>query len=110
MSSQVVLYACSKCFTRHPFEELSHSQQLCKVCDKTQNAVVSKASFVHIRSPYPFVELSRRQVLLLPVRVSTHWVSCIEFHRVWSEMHISVVVIMTVEDNNNSAEMKVGLK
>ena len=26
-----MLYACSKCFTRHPFEELSQGQQLCKV-------------------------------------------------------------------------------
>ena len=25
------LFACSKCFTRHPFEELSQGQQLCKV-------------------------------------------------------------------------------
>lgn len=27
-----MLYACSKCFTRHPFEELSQGQQLCKKC------------------------------------------------------------------------------
>merc|ERR1712106_747375 len=26
------LYACSRCFTRHPFEELSQGQQLCKKC------------------------------------------------------------------------------
>jgi len=26
------LFACSKCFTRHPFEELSQGQQLCKKC------------------------------------------------------------------------------
>lgn len=26
------LFACSKCFTRHPFEELSVGQQLCKEC------------------------------------------------------------------------------
>ncbi|XP_055318334.1 protein FAM76A [Sitodiplosis mosellana] len=32
MSSQVVLFACSKCFSRHPFEELSTGQQLCKDC------------------------------------------------------------------------------
>ena len=25
------LYACSKCFARFPFEELSQGQQLCKV-------------------------------------------------------------------------------
>ena len=25
------LFACSKCYTRHPFEELSTGQQLCKV-------------------------------------------------------------------------------
>lgn len=25
------LFACSKCFSRHPFEELSSGQQLCKV-------------------------------------------------------------------------------
>jgi len=27
-----MLYACSKCFTRHPYEELSQGQQLCKKC------------------------------------------------------------------------------
>lgn len=31
MSAQVVLFACSKCFTRHEFHELSPGQQLCKV-------------------------------------------------------------------------------
>lgn len=32
--SAAVLFACSKCFSRHPFEELSSGQQLCKVCFK----------------------------------------------------------------------------
>lgn len=32
MSMSKELYACSKCFTRHPFEELSQGQQLCKKC------------------------------------------------------------------------------
>ncbi|KAK5646488.1 hypothetical protein RI129_004952 [Pyrocoelia pectoralis] len=27
-----MLFACSKCFARHPFEELSSGQQLCKEC------------------------------------------------------------------------------
>lgn len=30
--SATLLFACSRCFTRHPFEELSHGQQLCKEC------------------------------------------------------------------------------
>ncbi|KAG4078301.1 hypothetical protein HA402_013011 [Bradysia odoriphaga] len=30
-----VLFACSKCFSRHPFEELSTGQQLCKECRGT---------------------------------------------------------------------------
>lgn len=29
--SAPVLFACSRCFSRHPFEELSAGQQLCKV-------------------------------------------------------------------------------
>lgn len=33
MSAQATaLFACSKCFSRHPFEELSPGQQLCKEC------------------------------------------------------------------------------
>ncbi|KAL7639877.1 UNVERIFIED_CONTAM: hypothetical protein RMT77_009290 [Armadillidium vulgare] len=32
MSGQMALFACSKCFSRHPFEELSQGQQLCKEC------------------------------------------------------------------------------
>ncbi len=31
MNKSEILYACSRCFTRHPFEELSQGQQLCKV-------------------------------------------------------------------------------
>ena len=30
-ASAAALFACSKCFSRHPFEELSQGQQLCKV-------------------------------------------------------------------------------
>lgn len=26
-----MLFACSRCYSRHPFEELSSGQQLCKV-------------------------------------------------------------------------------
>ncbi|XP_054262134.1 protein FAM76A isoform X2 [Macrosteles quadrilineatus] len=32
MSNSTALFACSRCFTRHPFEELSPGQQLCKEC------------------------------------------------------------------------------
>uniref|UniRef100_A0A1B6CIY9 Protein FAM76A n=1 Tax=Clastoptera arizonana TaxID=38151 RepID=A0A1B6CIY9_9HEMI len=32
MNNSTALFACSKCFTRHPFEELSSGQQLCKEC------------------------------------------------------------------------------
>ncbi|KAK6620996.1 hypothetical protein RUM43_011299 [Polyplax serrata] len=32
MSNTTALFACSQCFTRHPFEELSPGQQLCKEC------------------------------------------------------------------------------
>ncbi|XP_060517865.1 protein FAM76A [Cylas formicarius] len=35
MSSAPLLFACSRCFTRHPFEELSAGQQLCKECRGT---------------------------------------------------------------------------
>jgi len=31
-ASNTPRYACSKCYTRHPFEELSQGQQLCKEC------------------------------------------------------------------------------
>jgi len=31
-SGKNLQYACSKCFTKHPFEELSTGQQLCKKC------------------------------------------------------------------------------
>lgn len=31
LSMAPALFACSKCFSRHPFEELSQGQQLCKV-------------------------------------------------------------------------------
>ena len=30
-AAAAALFACSKCYTRHPFEELSTGQQLCKV-------------------------------------------------------------------------------
>ncbi|CAH0725329.1 unnamed protein product, partial [Brenthis ino] len=31
-SSSTALFACSRCFSRHPFEELSPGEQLCKEC------------------------------------------------------------------------------
>ncbi|XP_072391410.1 protein FAM76A [Diabrotica undecimpunctata] len=31
-AAAVVLFACSRCFARHPFEDLSPGQQLCKEC------------------------------------------------------------------------------
>ncbi|KAK9512616.1 hypothetical protein O3M35_001002 [Rhynocoris fuscipes] len=31
-NNSTALFACSKCFTKHPFEELSSGQQLCKDC------------------------------------------------------------------------------
>ncbi|XP_004526965.1 protein FAM76A [Ceratitis capitata] len=34
-----VLFACSKCFSRHPFEELSAGQQLCKNCRGSSSVV-----------------------------------------------------------------------
>ncbi|XP_017465849.1 PREDICTED: protein FAM76A [Rhagoletis zephyria] len=34
-----VLFACSKCFSRHPFEELSAGQQLCKNCRGSSSIV-----------------------------------------------------------------------
>lgn len=36
--SAKVLFACSKCFSRHPYEELSSGQQLCKVNIKMRNS------------------------------------------------------------------------
>merc|ERR1711953_1594876 len=32
VTNNTPLFACSKCFSRHPFEELSQGQQLCKEC------------------------------------------------------------------------------
>ena len=42
-ASSSALFACSKCFSRHPFEELSQGQQLCKVKRKNscQNTKVN---------------------------------------------------------------------
>ncbi|KAL7738848.1 hypothetical protein ACLKA6_016753 [Drosophila palustris] len=37
--SAEVLFACSKCFARHPYEELSSGQQLCKVCRGSTSVV-----------------------------------------------------------------------
>ncbi|XP_055912612.1 protein FAM76A [Eupeodes corollae] len=39
-----VLFACSKCFSRHPFEELSSGQQLCKNC-RTSSTSVAKCTY-----------------------------------------------------------------
>ncbi|EDW73595.1 uncharacterized protein Dwil_GK17632 [Drosophila willistoni] len=39
MSAKVLLFACSKCFSRHPYEELSSGQQLCKGCRGSTSVV-----------------------------------------------------------------------
>ncbi|XP_064545636.1 protein FAM76A isoform X1 [Drosophila montana] len=48
MSSKV-LFACSKCFSRHPYEELSSGQQLCKVCRGSTSVV----KCTYCRSEFP---------------------------------------------------------
>lgn len=40
-----VLFACSKCFSRHPFEELSSGQQLCKNCRSSSFSSVVKCIY-----------------------------------------------------------------
>lgn len=40
-----VLFACSKCFSRHPFEELSSGQQLCKNCRSSSYSAVVKCIY-----------------------------------------------------------------
>lgn len=42
------LFACSKCFSRHPFDELSQGQQLCKV--SFQFTFTFTSFFVQIRT------------------------------------------------------------
>ena len=39
------LFACSKCFSRHPFEELSQGQQLCKVSIAFDKFLASKKGY-----------------------------------------------------------------
>ena len=43
-----ILYACSKCFTRHPFEELSQGQQLCKVKIRKNISTISSIFFKYL--------------------------------------------------------------
>ncbi|KAH8398729.1 hypothetical protein KR222_001750 [Zaprionus bogoriensis] len=47
--SAKVLFACSKCFSRHPYEELSSGQQLCKVCRGSTSVV----KCTYCRSEFP---------------------------------------------------------
>jgi len=54
------LFACSKCFSRHPFEELSQGQQLCKVRPHTRPLEASLhgffALFQDCRGSFPVVK------------------------------------------------------
>lgn len=59
MSAQVILFACSKCFSRHPFEELSTGQQLCKVSWLIEN--YSYFVFVFLGKD---LELNRNKLLI----------------------------------------------
>ncbi|EDW19664.1 protein FAM76A isoform X1 [Drosophila mojavensis] len=54
MSSKV-LFACSKCFSRHPYEELSSGQQLCKVCRGSTSVV----KCTYCRSEFPSASKSQ---------------------------------------------------
>ncbi|XP_034104576.1 protein FAM76A isoform X1 [Drosophila sulfurigaster albostrigata] len=50
-----VLFACSKCFSRHPYEELSSGQQLCKVCRGSTSVV----KCTYCRSEFPSASKSQ---------------------------------------------------
>ena len=74
------LYACSKCFTRHPFEELSQGQQLCKV-NQIFNLLLKYCSSV----------LKARFLVLIqivPISKMTHWFilfrNVVETSRLWN--------------------------
>lgn len=41
-NSKVALFACTKCNSRHPFDELSQGQQLCKVSDHRRDTAHCK--------------------------------------------------------------------
>ncbi|XP_017844524.1 protein FAM76A isoform X2 [Drosophila busckii] len=47
--SAKALFACSKCYTRHPYEELSSGQQLCKMCRGSTSVV----KCTYCRSEFP---------------------------------------------------------
>lgn len=53
--SAKVLFACSKCFSRHPYEELSSGQQLCKVCRGSTSVV----KCTYCRSEFPSASKSQ---------------------------------------------------
>lgn len=97
------LFACSRCFSRHPFEELSTGEQLCKVRNVTiiefkiyRNIVyyfhwcsLLGTGITSVRHTYCYFDVTRllcdisgmsriipsRQVHVLPFRVSTNKVS-----------------------------------
>ena len=54
------LFACTKCHSRHPFEDLSPSEQLCKVsdlhfccCPCHMSVIISYALVICNHSPHP---------------------------------------------------------
>ncbi len=74
--ASAALFACSKCFARHPFEELSQGQQLCKVrldCLGHSTGVVWTA-FDSLLAGMPRF-LPGGQVHVLPLRVPAGEVS-----------------------------------
>lgn len=73
MSSQIVLFACSKCFSRHPFEELSTGQQLCKV-----------KIFLFRFAGGEFFEIGKKQVQII-------------LHRIWFASKFTEETNQTVE-------------
>ena len=56
------LFACSKCFTRHPFEELSQGQQLCKVNLSIRKSLVFEEILTAVKN----------MLILFTIRVASH--------------------------------------
>jgi hypothetical protein len=75
-----ILFACSRCYSRHPFEELSPGQQLCKVTFTLKQCHLLENDANNCWLAGMSRSVPGGEVYLLPVRVPADQVRSNYFH------------------------------
>jgi hypothetical protein len=85
-----MLFACSKCFSRHPFEELSKSTQLCKVKKKKSKMAMENGIFFLL---FFTVNGSEEIISIIIIFNPTTLIQCYKYNVCECEVHRKIYIL-----------------